>query len=92
MGSTDVRLLSVDDLPEAERASDVTFIDADRRDRRVSEPEPEPRSQAAARKWTDRMRYFLDIDPGGCWVAVDGGDVAGFANFKTKVNWRRIPA
>jgi GNAT superfamily N-acetyltransferase len=25
------------------------------------------------------MRYFLDIDPGGCWVAVDGGDVAGFA-------------
>ena len=79
MGSTDVRLLSVADLPEAERASDVTFIDADRRDRRVSEPEPEPRSQAAVRKWIDRMRYFLDIDPGGCWVAVDGGDVAGFA-------------
>ena len=37
MGSTDVRLLSVADLPEAERASDVTFIDADRRDQ-VSKP------------------------------------------------------
>jgi GNAT superfamily N-acetyltransferase len=79
MGSIDVRLLSVDDLPRAERTSDVTFLESDRRDRRVSEPEPEPRTQPAARKWIDRMRYFIDTDPGGCWVAVDGDDVAGFA-------------
>src|SRR5215472_9067220 len=79
MGLIDIRPLNVDDLPKAERASDVTFIESDRRDRRISEPEPEPRSDAAARKWIDRMRYFLDIDPGGCWIAVDGADVVGFA-------------
>jgi GNAT superfamily N-acetyltransferase len=68
----------VDDLPRAERTSDAVFIDADWRDRRMSEPEPEPRSEAGAKKWIDRMRYFLDVDPGGCFVAVDGTDVVGF--------------
>lgn len=79
MTSTEVRLLDVDHLPKAERASDVVFLDSDRRDRRVSEPEPERRSEAASKKWIDRMRYFLDIDPEGCWVAVEGDDVVGFA-------------
>ncbi|WP_378730554.1 GNAT family N-acetyltransferase [Nocardia brasiliensis] len=71
--------MHVDDLPSAERASDAVFLDSDRRDRRVSEPEPEPRSDQATKRWIDRMRYFLEIDPRGCWVAVDGEQIVGFA-------------
>ncbi|MEU7223572.1 GNAT family N-acetyltransferase [Streptomyces chrestomyceticus] len=72
-----------DDLPAAERASALTFLDADRRDRRVSDPEPELRSAAAGRQWIERMRYYLATDPGGCLVAVEphagAEQVVGFA-------------
>ncbi|WP_405165439.1 GNAT family N-acetyltransferase [Nocardia sp. NBC_01499] len=74
-----VRLMCAGDLPSAERASDVVFLDSDRRDRRVSEAEPEPRSEEGAKRWIDRMRYFLEVDPQGCWVAVDEAEVVGFA-------------
>lgn len=67
------------DLPGAERTSAAVFLDSDRRDRRVSEPEPEPRSELAAERWIDRMRYFLGVDPQGCWVAADGAQIVGFA-------------
>lgn len=68
-----------DDLPAAERASAVTFFEADRLSRRVCEPEIEPRSASATRQWIDRVGYFLARDPGGCWVAVDDAEVVGFA-------------
>ncbi|WP_078894539.1 GNAT family N-acetyltransferase [Streptomyces sp. CT34] len=72
-----------DDLPFTERASAATFLEADRATRRVSDPQPEPRSATAARQWVERMRFLLRVDPGGCWVAVDSrqqsGDVVGFA-------------
>ncbi len=71
--------MGTEDLAKAERASDVTFLDGDRRIRRVSEPEPEPRSETAAKQWIDRMRYFLTVDPAGCLVAMDGDEVVGFA-------------
>lgn len=71
--------MHADDLPNAQRASAAVFLDSDRRDRRVSEPEPEPRSEAAAERWIDRMRYFLGVDPRGCWVADDGAQIVGFA-------------
>jgi GNAT superfamily N-acetyltransferase len=76
--------MRADDLPSAERASAVTFLEGDRLTRRVSDPEPELRTDAASAQWIDRMGYFLEVDPGGCWVAVEedeaGGDeVVGFA-------------
>ena len=71
------------DLPSAERASAVTFFEAERGTRRVSDPEAEPRSAVASKQWIDRMRYFLHVDPGGCWVAAEGeegtGRAVGFA-------------
>lgn len=79
MNTVDVRLMRADDLPKTERASDETFLEAGRRDRRVSDPEPVPRPEPAARQWIDRMRFFLGVDPGGCWVAADGDDIVGFA-------------
>ncbi|EOD64913.1 N-acetyltransferase GCN5 [Amycolatopsis vancoresmycina DSM 44592] len=72
-------MLRVEDLPKAERTSDAVFLEADARDRRVSEPEPEPRSEEGTKKWIDRMRYFLEVDPEGCWVAADGDEIVGFA-------------
>ncbi|QKV98089.1 GNAT family N-acetyltransferase [Streptomyces sp. NA02950] len=72
-----------DDLPSAERASAATFLEAERVTRRVSDPEPEPRSAEASRQWIARMGFFLRIDPRGCWVAVDTEEAAdtvvGFA-------------
>ncbi|MFI6167096.1 GNAT family N-acetyltransferase [Nocardia sp. NPDC051052] len=79
MDGVAVRLMRADDLASAERASDEVFLDSDRRDRRVNAPEPEPRSEKAAKRWVDRMRYLLDADPQGCWVAADGERIVGFA-------------
>ncbi|MGC5562926.1 GNAT family N-acetyltransferase [Streptomyces sp. FR-108] len=79
MESVRIRPMAEDDLPGTERASAVTFLEGDRLTRRVSEPEPEPRSAEASRRWIERMRFFLSIDPGGCWVAEDAGDIVGFA-------------
>uniref|UniRef100_A0AAU2VE53 GNAT family N-acetyltransferase n=1 Tax=Streptomyces sp. NBC_00003 TaxID=2903608 RepID=A0AAU2VE53_9ACTN len=79
MASVHVRLMREDDLHRTERASDVTFLDGDRIGARVGDPEPEPRSVAGQKEWIDRMRHFLTVDPGGCWIAVDGDAVVGFA-------------
>ena len=67
------------DLPAAERASRATFLEADRRNLRVGDPEPEPRPAAASKRWIERMRFYLHEDPGGCWVATCDQVVVGFA-------------
>ncbi|MFE0020205.1 GNAT family N-acetyltransferase [Amycolatopsis sp. NPDC059021] len=74
-----VRPMAVADLARAERTSSETFYVADQLSRRVSEPEPQPRDAAGAEKWIARMRYYLDVDPAGCWVAEDDGAIVGFA-------------
>jgi ribosomal protein S18 acetylase RimI-like enzyme len=71
MDSVVVRPMREADLPSAERASAVTFFEAERSTRRVSDPEVEPRSVAASKQWIDRMSYFLRVDPEGCWIAVE---------------------
>ncbi|MFJ3914193.1 GNAT family N-acetyltransferase [Streptomyces vinaceus] len=76
-----IRLMRADDLHSAERASAATFLEAERLNRRVVEPEVEPRSAEASALWVDRMGFFLTVDPEGCWVAVDEDEdeVVGFA-------------
>ncbi|MFJ1706982.1 GNAT family N-acetyltransferase [Kitasatospora sp. NPDC088346] len=74
-----IRRMRADDLRRAERASAATFLEAEQLNRRAVEPEPEPRSAAASALWIDRMGFFLTVDPDGCWVAVDAGEVVGFA-------------
>jgi ribosomal protein S18 acetylase RimI-like enzyme len=71
MDSVQVRPMHESDLPSAERASAVTFFEAERATRRVSDPEVKERSAVASKQWIDRMRFFLNADPGGCWVAVE---------------------
>ena len=75
----EIRPMQDADLVGAERASDATFMDADRRNRKVGEPEIEPRSDSASRAWCRRMRFYLETDPGGCWIAASRGEVIGFA-------------
>jgi GNAT superfamily N-acetyltransferase len=74
-----VRRLEDADLVATERASAATFLDGDRRTRRISDPEPQPRSTSASREWIERMRYFLAIDPAGCWIAAQNDEIVGFA-------------
>jgi GNAT superfamily N-acetyltransferase len=79
LDSVHLRLMRDDDLQSAERASATTFLEADRLTSRVGEPDIEPRSPADTRRWIERMRHFLTVDPAGCWVAVANGEVAAFA-------------
>ncbi|HET9142777.1 GNAT family N-acetyltransferase [Actinophytocola sp.] len=69
MSPVEIRPLREDDLPGAERASDVTF----------REPGGQPRTETASKQWIDRMSHLLAVDPGGCWVATDGPEIIGFA-------------
>lgn len=90
MDSVQVRPMQEDDLRSAERASAVTFLEAERSTRRVSDPEAEPRSEAASEQWIDRMRFFLSVDPGGCWVAVDGDEGDSTVGFALSQNRGRL--
>ncbi|MCX5206572.1 GNAT family N-acetyltransferase [Streptomyces sp. NBC_00237] len=71
MDSARIRRMHALDLPSAEQASNITFLEGDRRSRRVSDPEPEPRTPAESALWIERMGHFLATDPEGCWVAVE---------------------
>lgn len=68
-----------DDVPVAERLSAEAFHELDVRQHRPGLPEPELRPPARAGSWVVRTTHFLDTDPGGCWVADDGGEMVGFA-------------
>jgi GNAT superfamily N-acetyltransferase len=74
-----VRRLQPVDLAATEAVSAWTFDEADRGTRRVSEPEPTPRTAAESAAWIRRARHFLDHDPDGCWIAARADDVIGFA-------------
>lgn len=54
----------------------MLFFEADQSSRRVSEPEIQPRSESASKQWIERMRFYLEVDPAGCWVAVDAAEAA----------------
>jgi GNAT superfamily N-acetyltransferase len=68
-----------EDVQAVERASATAFLDADQLSRRAREPEVEPRSGPASRRWIERARFMLEVDPGGCWVAADDDEIVGFA-------------
>jgi GNAT superfamily N-acetyltransferase len=79
MHHVNLRLMDERDLHSTERASADLFYEADRLTRRMNEPEIGRRSASVSAQWIERMRFFLSVDPEGCWVADDGEDIVGFA-------------
>jgi len=68
-----IRPMTFADVPVAERLSDEAFT-----------PLAEPgmsieRDATEQQRWRERAVHLLDTDPAGCWVADDGGTMAGFA-------------
>ena len=66
-------------MPAAERLSDESFLDLDRRTYPRDWPEPEPRAPAHVESWVRRTLHFLETDPGGCWVAEDDSGMVGMS-------------
>lgn len=62
-----IRPMRPDDVDAAERLTAQAYT-----------PDTGGRSAEAQRRWSDRARYLIGSDPGGCWVADDGA-VAGIA-------------
>ncbi len=67
------------DVPAAERLSDESFLELDRRVLRRDWPEPQPRGLPRAETWVRRTLHLLATDPGGCWVAEDATGMVGMA-------------
>ena len=66
-------------MPAAERLSDESFLELDRRTYPRDWPDPEPRAPAHAESWLRRTLHFLETDPGGCWVAEDDTGMVGMS-------------
>lgn len=66
-----IRPMRPDDVEPAERLTAQAFT-------QTEDGQWHERSAEARRRWTDRTRHLIQVDPGGCWVA-DNGDVVGIA-------------
>ncbi|NED98297.1 GNAT family N-acetyltransferase [Phytoactinopolyspora alkaliphila] len=63
-----IRPMRRTDVEAVERVTDRAF-----------RPAGGGRSTVARHRWIKRLAHFLDVDPGGCWVAEDQAGVAGVA-------------
>ena len=79
-----LRPMRPDDVPATERLSAATFLELDLRILPRSWPEPTERPPGRADKWVERTLHLLETDPGGCWVAEDGGEFVGYATSLTR--------
>jgi GNAT superfamily N-acetyltransferase len=75
----EIRLMTIDDVPAAERLSGAAFAEADALATPRGWPVPPPRTPARSEGWIRRTRTLLETDPGGCWAAVDDSGLLGFA-------------
>ncbi|GEP37028.1 hypothetical protein NPS01_06910 [Nocardioides psychrotolerans] len=79
MTEVTIRPMLPADVRAAERLSAESFLELDRRTARRASPEPQTRPPARSEAWVLRTRHFLEIDPGGCWVADDESGLIGMA-------------
>ncbi|MEQ6901125.1 GNAT family N-acetyltransferase [Nocardioides sp. YIM 152588] len=84
----EIRAMRATDVPVAEQVCDEAFYQLDVATFPPSWPAPQRRTPARSAAWMARTRRFLDIDPGGCWVAEDEGRMVGFAtSFRREDVW-----
>ena len=72
-----VRPMRIDDLAACEAITRAAYHQVDRATFQRSWPDPAPRSEAGRADWLAKSRHKLTTDPGGCWVAEEGGVVVG---------------
>ena len=75
----EIRPMQARDVAVSEEISDEAFFELDRRTYPRDWPEPERRTPEHSATWISRTRRFVELDPGGCWVAEDGSGIVGFA-------------
>jgi len=79
-----IRPMTAADVAAAERLSSAAYYELDLRTHQRSWPDPSPRPPERAERWHLRTEHLLRTDPGGCWVAEQGGELVGFATSLTR--------
>ncbi len=79
LSDVQIRPMTTEDVPTAERISDEGFFELDSRMRRTGGPAPRRRSATHRAAWLERTRHLVRTDPGGCWVAEDSTGIVGIA-------------
>ncbi len=79
-----VRPMTQGDVDAVERLTDQAYFDLETRTHRAGRPPPEHRSADRAEAWAAAAAHDLRHDPGGCWVAEDGGGLLGAAIAKRR--------
>lgn len=83
-----LRPMRADDVAEVEDLSAASFLDLDERLGPPASSPPVRRDAVRAEAWRRRTTHLLAGDPGGCWVAEDGGAIVGFAvSFTRELMW-----
>lgn len=79
-----VRPATEDDLEAMARLTDLSYHELDTRTFQRDWPDPVPRPPERSAAWIARTRHALETDPGGSWVADDGGEIVGCAVSRTR--------
>ncbi len=88
MSDVVIRPMRLEDVPVAEELSLAAYADAERYEPPGDHQSSPRHSPGRAGQWIARTTHLLGTDPGGCWVAETGGQVAGFAvSFRRELLW-----
>lgn len=83
-----IRPMRPDDVAAAERLSDDSYHAVDLEHAMPAGVLPARRSADRASWWRQRTSHLLAGDPGGCWVAEQGGELIGVAiSFRRELMW-----
>jgi GNAT superfamily N-acetyltransferase len=83
-----IRPMTLDDAPAAERVTAIGFHELDTRMFRREWPDPQLRPPERGALWVARTQHLISTDPGGCWVADRDGELIGVVvSFEREKMW-----